>query len=375
MMMLIGFVALCLIVISLNAIVNALLFPRLRRVDGVLPEQPLVSILVPARNEAAVIETTIRALLAQSYRHFELIVLDDASTDGTGELARAAGNGDPRLKVIPGVPLPDGWTGKNHACHLLSKQARGDILLFTDADTRWQPDALAALLALMQTSRADLLTVWSTQDTHTPAERLVVPLIALAVVGYLPLLLAHYSPFPAFAAANGQCMAWRREAYRRIGGHAAVADSVLDDVRLARAAVQAGLSLRMADGAGLLGCRMYTNWQTVRDGFAKNILAGYGGSLALLALATVFHLLVFVAPWVWLLLPPYRLWGLLLILPGIGVRALSAAVSRQRIRDALWLPVSVLLMTLIAWQAVRWHLSGGPRWKGRLIRVRSAAHG
>ncbi|MCU0512484.1 MAG: glycosyltransferase family 2 protein [Anaerolineae bacterium] len=368
--------AVALSIIALVAVLNALMFPRLKAqpVRGT----PRVSILIPARNEAAVIGDTVRALLKQTYAHFELIVLDDASSDATGALARAAGADDPRLKVISGVPLPPGWTGKNHACHVLAQHATGEILLFTDADTRWQPAALAALLALLESSQADLVTVWPTQHTETAAERLVVPLMMLAIIGYLPLVMTHYTPFAIFAAANGQCMAWRRAAYARVGGHASVAASVLDDVHLARLAKQRGLRLRMADGAGLIGCRMYTGWPGVRDGFAKNILAGYGNSVLALLAGTLFHWLIFWLPWLWLLLPETRLWGLLLILPGIGVRALSAAVSRQRVLDALFMPLSVFLMTLIAARAIRWHYTGGPRWKGRTLpqnSIHGAAHG
>jgi chlorobactene glucosyltransferase len=369
-------VSLALIVIALVTGLNVLLFPRLQR--GKIPTQtPLVSLLVPARNEAAVIAQTVQALLAQTYPHFELIVLDDASTDGTGDLARQAGAGDPRLRVIAGVPLPEGWTGKNHACHVLAKHAQGEILLFTDADTRWHPTTLAALIAYMEHSQADLATVWATQTTITWAERLIVPLMMFAILGYLPILMTHYAPFAIFAAANGQCMAWRRTAYERVGGHRAVANNVLDDVTLARLAKAAGLRLRMLDGNGLLACRMYTDWRSVREGYAKNILAGYGNSVIALSLATIFHLLVFIMPLVWLFMPNYSAWGGALLLMGMLIRALTAATSRQRVSDALFLPLSVLLMTIIAAQALYWHFTGGPRWKGRIIRqpTRSAAHG
>jgi chlorobactene glucosyltransferase len=353
-------------VMVLNALFNVIIFPRLFSGGLSLQEElPLVSILIPARNEAAVIEQTIRQILQQTYPHFELLVLDDQSQDGTGDLARQAGANDPRLRVLSGLPMTTGWTGKNHACHVLSQHAQGEILIFTDADTLWQPDALTALMARMQCHNADLLSVWPTQITETWAERLVVPLIMLAIVGYLPLVMVHYSPFALFAAANGQCMAWRRAAYERVGGHAAVASSVLEDVLLARRAKQQGMRLWLCDGAGLIACRMYNDWSGVRDGFAKNILAGYGSAGALI-IATIFHWVIFLGPWL-LLLTPYTAWGLLLMSMSVLLRALTAASSGQRIRDALLLPLSVLLMTVIAFQALRWHMTGGPRWKGRII--------
>lgn len=372
MIALLIFTSAALIVISLTAILNVLIFPRLKAQPP--PEDaPLVSVLIPARNEAHVIGQTVRKWLAQTYPNYEVLLLDDASTDGTGDIARDASGGDPRLRVLNGTPLPEGWMGKSWACQQLAQHAQGEILVFTDADVQWQPEALNALIAPMLRHDIDLYTVWPTQHTVTAAERLIVPLMAMVVVGYLPLVMTHHSPFGIFAAANGQCMAWQREAYERVGGHRPVAANVLDDVTLARLAKGGGASLRMADGHHLIACRMYEDWPAVRDGYAKNILAGYGSVPALL-LATLFHWLVFLAPWAWLL-TPHALWAALLIALGIGVRMLSAVFSHQRAVDALALPVSVLLMTRIAFRALIWHYTGGPRWKGRVIPQTSSQQG
>ncbi|MCB0166110.1 MAG: glycosyl transferase, partial [Anaerolineae bacterium] len=178
----------------------------------------------------------------------------------------------------------------------------------------------------------------------------------------------------ALAAANGQCLAFRRAVYKLIGGHAAVRYEVLEDVVLARRVKAHRLRLRMVDGNRLIGCRMYQNWTGVRDGFAKNILAGYGNHPLLLMLATVFHLLIFVMPWVWLVgggwggVPHWPVWPWLLVGLGVGLRALTAAVTHQRVADAALLPISVLLMTRIAGQSIWWRWRfGGPRWKGRTL--------
>lgn len=367
------FATLALIGMTAIAVVNAFIFPRLRRRDP--RTHPSVSVLIPARNEAAVIGPTLQTLLAQNYPNVELLLLDDHSTDGTAERAEQAAKNDPRLRILPGQPLPPGWLGKNWACHQLAQVASGDWLVFTDADVRWQPGALTALVAEAERSQADLLTVWPTQHTHTWGERLVVPLMALVVLGYLPLPLVHHASSSAFAAANGQCLAFRRRAYQAVGGHQAVFDNVLEDVTLARRIKAHRQRLRMADGDGLITCRMYPNWSAVRDGYAKNILAGYGGRVSLLGLATLFHWLVFLLPWLWLALgwlapalPGWPTWPLLLVGLGVSLRLLTAAVSGQRLVDALLLPVSVLLMTRIALQAVWWHYRyGGPQWKGRPI--------
>lgn len=368
------------------AILNTLTFPRLKPAAG-LSSSPFLSILVPARNEAAVIGQTVRSLLVQDYAHFEVVILDDNSADGTSALALAAAEGSPRLRVIPGKPLPAGWLGKNWACHQLAQTAGGEWLIFADADVRWQTGALTALAVEMKRTQADLLTVWPTQETQSWGERLVVPLMALVIIGYLPLLLVHHTAWPSLAAANGQCLAFRRKAYDAIGGHAALRDNILEDVNFARRIKASGLCLRMADGAGLVNCRMYPDWPSVRDGFAKNILAGYGGSVIFLVLAAIFHWLVFLGPWLLLIvnnqfsilnrqsfffinnLPlTVNSWLLVLIVLGLGIRMLTAAAARQRLGDALLMPLSVLLMTRIAAQAVWWHWHGGPRWKGRVVR-------
>lgn len=392
MIFLLAFITLALIGMAGIAIVNALTFPRLKPVNFLQNlSSPCVSVLIPARNEAAVIGPTVKSWLNQTYSNLEVIILDDHSSDGTAKIAQTEAQYDSRLQVITGQALPAGWLGKNWACHQLAQAASGDWLIFSDADVRWSPEALAALVAEMERTQADLLTVWPTQYTYTWGERLVVPLMALVILAYLPLPLVHHTPWPAFAAANGQCLAFRRRAYQTTGGHAALRNNVLEDVNFARRIKSFGLRLRMVDGAGLVSCRMYQDWPAVRDGFAKNILAGYGNNVFFLVLAGVFHWLVFLLPW--LLLPfmildlptggftiydfgltihysSFIIQNFLLSLIGLGIclRILTAAVTRQRLGDALLMPISVLLMTRIAVQSIWWHWRyGGPKWKGRVI--------
>ncbi len=359
-----GFILFALLILGITAVSNFLFFPRLKPTQPA--QQPKLSILIPARNETAVIGQTIRSLLAQTIANFELILLDDQSDDGTGAVATEAAGDDARFKLISGKPLPPGWLGKNWACHQLSQAATGDYLLFADADVRWAPEALAGLLALAQSEQADLLTVWPTQHTETWAERLVVPLMSFAIFCYLPILPVHFTNIPAFAAANGQCLLFRREAYKKVGGHTAVRNNVIEDVALAKAIKAHQLRLRMADGNRLVSCRMYQNWPDVRAGFAKNILAGHGGSIPFLLLSTLFHWLVFLFPWLWFLVT-LDVWPLILGLGGVILRGGTAVFTHQRPLDALLMPVSVLLMTRIAWQSIQWQRRGTAEWKGRIL--------
>lgn len=341
-----------------------------------------ISVLIPMRDEAAVIAETVKNLLAQDDPNFEVFILDDESTDGSAEIALQAAEGDPRMRLIAGRPLPDGWLGKNWACAQLAEQALGETLVFTDAEVRWAsphhptPGALRTLRRAIEHTAVDVYTVWPTQITETWTERLVVPLMAMAVLGYLPVSSVHNLPFASMSAANGQCLAFRRKAYERLGGHASVKGDIVEDISLARLAKRSGLRLRMADGAGLISCRMYRDWPSVRDGFAKNILAGHGGVIPLL-LSALFHWLVFVFPWVWVCLgwlggssQRYPTWALTLAATGLAVRALTAKITLQRVGDAFLMPLSVALMTLIAGRALRWHWFGETQWKGRTYKTR-----
>ncbi len=366
-----------LLIITAIALLNALTFPRLRRPDADAPltdpDSPgepgtptLVSVCIPARDEAAVIGATVTRLLASDHPLFEVLVLDDGSTDGTAEILRPIARRDPRLRVLTGQPLPAGWLGKNWACHQLSSAARGRLLVFTDADVGWEADALRALVGYALRTRADLVTVWSTQVTHTWGERLIVPLMAFVIMGYLPALAVHHTRFASLAAANGQVLLFRRRAYERIGGHMAVRASIVEDIRFARLIKQRGGRLRMLDGNGRIACRMYDSWDGVRRGFAKNIIAGYGGLISFL-LGCIFHWAILIVPWALLLTG--RAAALIPIALGVLVRAITAAATRQRLIDAPLLPLSALLMSAIALQALIWHVGGGPRWKGRVASV------
>ncbi|MBN2678252.1 MAG: glycosyltransferase, partial [Anaerolineaceae bacterium] len=202
---------------------------------------PMVSILVPARNEEQNIASCIRSLLAQDYPSFEILVYDDQSNDATLSIIQQIAREHPKLKVSVGRPLPENRLGKNWACAQLARQAKGDLLLFTDADTVHQPQTLRSIVTALTGEQADLLTGFPRQDVHSWGERLLVPFFSWALYCFVPLALAYRLRLPALSSAVGQMMLFRREAYQMVGGHDGVASSIIDDLLLARRIKAAGL--------------------------------------------------------------------------------------------------------------------------------------
>jgi chlorobactene glucosyltransferase len=347
------------------------------------PEAPLVSILVPARNEASNIARCIRSLLNQDYPNFELLVLDDNSDDATASIVEmlSSPTEDPqkRLRLIKGVDLPEGWLGKNFACHQLSQAARGDFLLFTDADTSHSVNAVSSAVAAMYIEDAQLTTFFPLQQTLMLGERLAVPLLQMYTYGLLPTFLVPRNPNPAFSAANGQFMLFNRGAYEHIGGHQAVRGVVLEDVVLGRRIKQAGFKLLLPDGRDSMTCRMYRSNSEVWRGFSKNFFAFFNFELGWLTLFLLLNFLVFIGPlfflffgfltkqpasaeWLWLPLAQIAL--------GAILRLLHSSRYNFILVDLLLQPVSIIYMTAIALNSVRWK-SEATEWKGRKYRLHS----
>lgn len=317
-----------------------------------------VSLLVPVRDEAAVLPETLPTWLAQGAD--EVVVLDDGSSDATPDLLAAATATAPSLRVLHGAALPDGWSGKNWACHQLASAARGDVLVFTDADVAWTPGALALVVDELEATEGGLLTVWPRQVCGTWGERLVVPLVDLLLLANLPHPLVRALPFAALAGANGQLMAWRREAYERAGGHAALPAEVLEDVRLAQRAKRLGVPLTLRLGGPWVATRMYRGWRDVVAGFGKNALAAAGGVPAVLLTVWGVNLAAYSAPWVVAWVDPRWWW---LAGAGVALRAVANGKSGRPVGEAWLQPFGPLALTAVVVRALA--RRGGYVWKGR----------
>ncbi len=336
---------------------------------------PLVSVLVPARNEALNIERCVQSLLQQKYDPFEILVLDDGSTDATPELLRnLLGESGGKLRLIKGEPLPDGWHGKAWACSQLGHLAKGKLLLFTDADTSHEADALGRTVGAMEASGADMLSMMPRQELVSFWEKLVVPLIHVILMCYLPLRLVRTSRKAAFCFANGQFILFRREFYDRINGHASVRNAIVEDVWLCKNVKKAGGSVVAFNGTDVVSCRMYRSFREIWEGFSKNLFAALGYSTAgLFALITLITAL-YIAPCAFLFRSLFagEFTLLLFWLPLAQVtiallcRLLIAAAFRQSIAMAFLHLLSQIVLLAIACNSFYSIKFGkGASWKGR----------
>ena len=343
-------------------------------------DPPLISVCVPARDEAPNIRRCVGALLAQTYPNLEVIVLDDRSTDGTSQILSELA-ADARLHVLRGAELPPGWAGKPHALHQAAAAARGAWLCFVDADTFAAPEALASCHAKALQTRADLFTILTFQLTGTFWEKAVLPLVMTALsVGFSPRKVN--DPRRREAVANGQFILIKRSVYEAIGGHARIKDEIVEDKAISELVKANGYRLIIADGMRMASTRMYTSLPQMWEGWTKNIYLGLRDRPAMLLLGAFGGLLSVIAG---LFLPAWPVLGLAWLLHGGGWMAAAVVFeaallwafllyARARVDRAMRIPAWYALTTPLGagmFAAMMWAsawkvLSGqGVTWRGR----------
>ena len=268
----------------------------------------------------------------------EVIVVDDHSTDGTGDIARRIAAEDPRVTVLDAPPLPAGWFGKQWACHTAVQRSRGDILVFTDADTRHMPELLPRALAALDARHADLLSVMGTQEMKTFWERLLQPqVIGMLVARYGGAEAMSRSTRPTDKIANGQFLLIRRTAYERVGGHAAVRDHVAEDMRIAQEVCRAGMAVHFVEGREYLATRMYDGLRALWRGWGKNVWAGGRDSLDVGPAGRALVRVVFPLPPLWQVAPAL-----------LGALAFAGVLGQP----VLWWAITAYAAGLLFWVAV-----------------------
>ena len=349
------------------AIVRAIHSRHLDEFSPDVADAPLVSVIVPARNEAKNIARCVRSVLASRYPKLEVIVVDDHSTDGTADIVRATAGGDSRIRIIANPDLPPGWFGKQWACANGERAANGDILVFTDADTEHSPDLLGRAVNAMRAEHVDLLTLAGDQEMHTFWERVIQPqLFALLSMRYGGTEHVSNSKRPADVIANGQFIAVKRDAYHAVGGHALVRDRVAEDMSMAQEFVRSGRRMSILIATRQFSTRMYSSLSEIIRGWRKNIYAGgrhaaIGGALgrALYPVLLLTVPIIGLAPPVALILSlagvlssAWLVWSAIIVAVSVAFWGAIYVFMRAPLGYALLYPLGLAMLFYIAVGAV-----------------------
>ena len=349
--------------------------PRAFAAEANEARMPRISVLVPARDEAENIEACVRSLLALNYPNFEVLVLDDHSADDTYAILCRLRDQDYRLRVLIGADLPPDWYGKPFACWQLANAASGELLLMTDADCVFAPDALLLALGARQEHRADVVSLVPDLRGEGFWERLLIPIQYFVIFAFLPTPFIRATPYPWFAAANGAFLFLSRETYFAVDGHRAVRRQMAEDVKFAQHVKREGKSLWYGDGSRTYWVRMYQGFDAIWAGFAKNLFPAFSYNLLLLLWVVFLLVNLFILPPFWALagwlfgaawtgLPLITYFGLAAVRLGLTVR-----FGRDSGGYALLNPLAWSVVVGIALSSAYRSLSGrGNAWKGRVYR-------
>lgn len=365
------------------AIWNVRQLPKLeRRINSKDKENsPLISVLIPARNEERNIGDCLTSLIHSDYDNLQILVVDDRSDDRTAEIVKSFASQDSRVRLVEGTPLLPGWTGKVFACHQLSVYASGEWWLFMDADARIAPEGIASTLKLANKQGRGLITGFPYQEVRTPIEKLIVPLMTFTIACHLPVKLVRASHDPKFVAAHGAFMFVHRDSYHASGGHKGIADQIVDDMALARRMKEVNEPVTLADVHELVSMRMYHSSKEVWNGFRKNIYAGLGRRISLLLAVLVSYFMLYVLPSLMLSIfllesiissgsptVSYELfmWAAACMSLGIGVKLTADRFGGQPGWLSIFMPISTVLLIVLALDSyLGANSSKGYQWKGR----------
>jgi len=324
-------------------------------------EPPAISIIIPARNEESNLGTCLESLTTQTGVPFEIIVVNDHSTDRTQEIACSFKN----VRVIPAGPLPKGWTGKNNAVTTGAREAQAQWLLFTDADTVHLPGSLAGALKEAIDNNAELLSYSPEQIAASFWEMATLPVVFAELARQYPPAKVS-DPFSPVVAANGQFILIRRATYEAVGGHAAIASDILEDVALARAVKTSGRKIRFRYAGTAIRTRMYRNYRQLRDGWTKNLVLLFPNPGWLAAKTLLWWALAWGSPFVAIFLRAHRVWWSSLAVAGLlGLTFRLRRANFSRDMNMLGALLGMPMFAYLLLRSKRAHASGNVSWKGR----------
>ena len=325
---------------------------------------PMVSVLIPARNEEKNIGHLLADLQNQDYKNIEIIVFNDESTDATEQIVKKSMTKDKRIKILSSGGLPEGWLGKNHACHTLAENARGFWLLFLDADVRLKGNIISQTVAFAEKKQVKLLSFFPRQIMKTIGEYATVPNMNFILLSLLPLILVRKIKFPSLAAANGQFMLFNAATYQETQPHEKMKSSMVEDIEIARFFKRNKFKVACLTGNTNISCRMYSGFTDAVHGFSKNVIMFFGQS-TLLAVAFWF-ITTFGFIFIYLTFPIQLF--LIYLVNLLLIRIFISITSRQNILKniALLIPQQITLGVFI-YKAITNRFKKQYQWKGRNI--------
>ncbi|OGO15264.1 MAG: hypothetical protein A2Z02_01225, partial [Chloroflexi bacterium RBG_16_48_7] len=289
-------IVICLVVVTLNLILNLRCLKIPSSASRLPDPAPRVSVLIPARNEHDNIGTCLDSLQRQDYPDFEVLVLNDGSTDNTAAIVEAFRKKDSRIRLIQGKELPPGWAGKAHACYQLARNASGSWILFVDADTVHSPIMLRSVMAIALESHTSLLSGFPRQVADGVTQKITIPVFNFIIMSWLPMWWLQRGNKPRPSLANGQFLLFPKDEYFRIGGHESVKNRILEDVMLGAQVYRKKGKVLAVDLSPVVSCHMYRNVADMWHGFAKSIYA-FTASPWLLPVLGFFAYVLFLGPY------------------------------------------------------------------------------
>ena len=360
------------ILVAIMGVIN-LIFIKKPNLNDHNKDSSLVSVLIPARNEEINIKRCIYSLVDQSYKNLEIIVLDDYSSDQTFEIVNELSKKFQSVSVVKGEKKLNGWTGKNWACYQLSNYAKGDFLLFIDADTKLQKNTIAESISEMNNKDIDLISLFPNRITKTAVDKVISVTIGWFIFSCLPIIFSNKNPI--FSSAFGQFLLFRKSAYFSIGGHKAIKEKILDDFELGRCISKNGYVLRVFDGTERLSTFSYSSEKEALEGLSKSIFPFFNNKLIPFVLLLILFLSMGLMP-IFIMLGEffgskltrikemiaYSIWGLLTL-----SWAISSYRSKQGLRYGILYPIITTITVVVGVFSIITFLTKSVHWKDRKV--------
>jgi chlorobactene glucosyltransferase len=374
-------IAAILLFILINFLVNNILFKdtsRFKLPQYILDKNPLISILIPARNEEEDIKRCLISLTKQDYSNIEILVLDDNSNDNTAKIVTELSKKDRRIKLYSGGLLKKGWLGKSYACYQLSKYAKGDYFVFTDADSLHFPNSISGAVACLLRYNLDALSVFPKQIMVTMHERMMAPFGHYIILCLMPLYLIRKAKSALFCTAIGQFMLFKKEVYKKIGGHRSIKGEMLEDIKISKRVKRSGYKFMIFDGRSNVYCRMYRNFRGMVKGYSKVLFAVFDYKIYMISVAIILISAIFLFPFLMIPLGILFDWPLVLmevIILQVVIILITKIILSLRFKckaiDIIFHPVAMVYLISIAINSVFSARVGmGIYWKGRIYDVR-----